>query len=366
MIDTLPQRLRAFGFERRAFNRLAAAVALACVASGAARVLASHITELTVPVTVGTKTLGEIRLHVGTHDFNATGNEGVGKATVAGEQSGFYPANGMTLDKMAWMAGEDHFNWLQIVTQQPPGHNATFGAVPHPDPSADPDNPISRDKLPWILNEGPNGTPPNPAVNPPFDLPAGSSTSLPYQDFPSGFSEGEMIAFDTYLVSIIDNTAKTFDVHAAFSWKITYEKIGMEATPRTHVTELDKIANPTLSKTYKDLIKNYENPGFKPGVPSKTEVWDTIVNNSFDDITWDEGQWTQDGHVLGSTFEGGFSQLPGTETSDHKILYGRPNDFHFDAERLEDNSTYDFWSVWDDGSDFEFTYELFTIPGVTN
>ena len=95
-------------------------------------------------------------------------------------------------------------------------------------------------------------------------------------------------------------------------------------------------------------------------------MWDTIVNNSFDDITWDEGQWTQDGHVLGSTFEGGFSQLPGTETSDHKILYGRPNDFHFDAERLEDNSTYDFWSVWDDGSDFEFTYELFTIPGVTN
>jgi len=220
------------------------------------------VDDLTKDVKVGDKTIGQIRLHIGTSDFTATGGEGIGKKTPNGEQSGFYVADNMTLDQMAQMVGEHHFNWLQIVKMQPASHAATFGPVPHADPSDTPNNPQPRDNQPWYLNESATGTTPNPAINPPFDLPPGSSTMLPFQDFPSGIPEGEMIAFDTYLVSIINNTAKTYDIHAGFMWKITNEKQGTEATARNHVVMLSMI-DPTLSQTYQDLAKNYKDMGWK-------------------------------------------------------------------------------------------------------
>jgi len=233
-------------------------IIIACTQSG----LASHITGLTKDVKVGDKTIGQIRLHVGTDDFTATGNEGIGMASAAGEQSGFYPAGDMTLDQMAQMVGEHHFNWLQIVKLQPASHEATFGPVPHADPSDTPNNPQPRDNQPWYLNESATGTTPNPAINPPFDLPPGTAKLLEFQDFPGGIPEGEMIAFNTYLVSIIDQAKKTYDVHAGFMWKITNEKVGTEATPRNHVTQLMMI-EPTLTAEYQNIAKNYRDMGWK-------------------------------------------------------------------------------------------------------
>jgi hypothetical protein len=230
--------------------------------AGTSAGFASHITGLTKDVKVGDKTIGQIRLHVGTHNFTATGNEGIGKATPDGEQSGFYPANDMTLDQMAQMVGEHHFNWLQIVKMQPASHEEMFGPVPHADPSDDPDNTTPHDNQPWYLNEGAGGVPPNPAINPPFDLPPGTAKVLEFQDFPSGIPEGEMIAFNTYLVSIIDPTKKTYDIHSGFMWKITNEKVGTEATPRNHVVQLMMI-EPTLTAEYQNIVRDYRNMGWR-------------------------------------------------------------------------------------------------------
>jgi hypothetical protein len=239
-----------------------AACAVTIFFAGAAAGVASHIAGLTKDVKVGDKTIGQIRLHVGTHNFTATGNEGIGKATADGEQSGFYVANDMTLEQMAQMVGEHHFNWLQIVKMQPASHEGPFGPVPHADPSDDPDNPTPHDNQPWYLNEGPGGVTPNPAINPPFDLPAGTAKLLEFQDFPSGLAEGEMIAFNTYLVSIIDPTEKTYDIHAGFMWKITNEIVGTEATPRNHVVQLMMI-EPTLTAEYQNIARDYRNMGWR-------------------------------------------------------------------------------------------------------
>jgi hypothetical protein len=237
-------------------------VAVVLIAASAAPAIAGHISGLNKNVMLGTKLLGQIRLHVGTHDFSATGNEGIGRATPGGEQSGFYPADNMTLAQTAQMAGEHHFNWLQIVKTQPASHEDTFGPVPHADPSDDPDNPQPRDNQPWYLNESAAGTTPNPPINPPFDLPAGTATLLPFQDFPSGIGLGEMISFNTYLVSIIDQTRKTYDIHAGFMWKITNEVIQGETNARNHVTQLMMI-DPTLTAEYQNLVRDYRNMGWR-------------------------------------------------------------------------------------------------------
>jgi hypothetical protein len=239
-------------------------VAFAVAVPGAAS--ATHIDGLTIDVTIpdgegGEKTLGQIRLHVGTHDFSATGNEGIGKATVAGEQSGFYTPAGMTLADMAQMAGEHHFNWLQIVKVQPPEHEDTFGAVPHADPSNDPDNPTPHDDQPWYLNESAAGGPPAPAINPPFDLPPDTASLLPYQDFPSAFELGDMIEFDTYLVSIVKQSQKQYDIHAGFTWKVTYEVIDEEEDPRAHVVNLEEIGL-DLSPSYQSVVSAYADMGW--------------------------------------------------------------------------------------------------------
>lgn len=218
--------------------------------------------ELKIPVKFGDKTLGEIRLHVGTTDFTNAGNTGIGRTTADGEKSGFYPAGGMTLDQMAMMAGEHHFNWLQIVTMQPAAHNI-FGAVPHADPSNSVNNPQPRDMHPWYMNESDAGTRPNPAINAPFDLPAGTAKLLEFQDFPGGdFLEGEMIAFCTYLVSIIDPVKKTYDIHAGFDWKLTWTKKGGEANARLHLAQLEQKSTLLLPKAYQDLVKDYKNKGW--------------------------------------------------------------------------------------------------------
>ncbi|HXG12399.1 MAG TPA: PEP-CTERM sorting domain-containing protein [Gemmataceae bacterium] len=232
-------------------------LALALLGALTASGQADHIAGLNITV----DDIGQIRLHVGTADFTATGNQGIGKATPAGEQSGFYVKAG-NLATTAAGVNEHHFNWLQIVKVQPPGHNATFGAVPHADPSDAPANPTPRDNQPWYLNESGAGGPPAPPINPPFDLPPGTDTLLPYQDFPSGFNLGDMIAFDTYLVSIVDQTAKTYSVHAGFTWKITRELDPGVNVVRNHVVELREIS-PVLPQAYQDIAANYQNMGWR-------------------------------------------------------------------------------------------------------
>jgi hypothetical protein len=219
--------------------------------------------DLTINVTQGANNLGQIRLHVGTSDFTATGNEGLGKATAAGEQSGYYTPDGKTLADMAKLSGEDHFNWLQIVKVQPAGQNDTFGAVPHADPSDTPKNPQKRDNQPWYLNEGATGRTPNPPINPPFDLPALTANLLPFQDFPSGgFKLNESIQFDTYLVSIVSQAKKTYDVLAGFTWTDTFEKVGDDDAARMHVTNL-KAITAILPKDYEKVVTAYGGMGWR-------------------------------------------------------------------------------------------------------
>jgi len=235
-------------------------VAMAFGLHALATVRAGHITGLTNAVEFRGTTLGEIRLHVGTHDFTPTGNEGIGRATPQGEQSGFYP-DGPDLADAAGLADAHHFNWLQIVTDQPPGHAPTFGPVPHADPSNAPGNQTPHDLNPWYLNEGPGGTPPDPAINPPFDLPPLTASLLEFQDFPSGFNEGELISFDTYLVRIVEPDERTYTVLHGFTWQATFETPAGEQNPRLHVTELEKIDS-ILPQAYIDLVHDYGGMGW--------------------------------------------------------------------------------------------------------
>jgi len=194
--------------------------------------------------------IGTINLYIGTNDFTATGNQGIGMPSATGPQSGFTPAGGKTLGQAAKAAGEVAFNWLQIVIAQPKTQDPTFGKVPHADPSNDKNNKTPHDNQPWYLNTGAKGGPPAKPVNPPFDAPALTAKLLEYQDFPTGLGGvGEKIAFDTYLVSL--NANDTYDVLAGFTWTLTESK-----TMQYLVSGLKEISA-ELPKQFQAIATNY-------------------------------------------------------------------------------------------------------------
>jgi len=205
--------------------------------------------DLTIPVNVYGGNLGQINLYIGTSNFAADGDQGIGKPSATGPQSGFTPAGGLQLNSAAEATGETGFNWLQIVIAQPAGQNGQFGAVPHADPSSDPNNATPHDNQPWYLNVGAAGGPPANPVNPPFDAPPGTSQFLPFQDFPSGLGGGA-ISFDTYLISTFANN--TYDVLAGFTWTVT----DPGNNDPYKVSGLQTIST-ALPANFQTIVKNY-------------------------------------------------------------------------------------------------------------
>lgn len=242
---------------------------------------ASHIDGLTIDVEALGKRIGQIRLHVGNFDFDPAKNEGIGKATSTSEQSGFYVADGMSLADMGAMVCCEHFNWLQIVKLQPPAHEPTFGAVPHADPSNDPDNPFAHDDEPWYLNEDGDGNPPNAPIG--LDLPPDTDGFLQFVDFPAGYEPGDMIEFDTYLICVVDQEKKLYAVLAGFTWKVT----GVGDPAVGHIVNLAKIdlGNGSLPQSYKDIAHDYEGRGWTQVKKKKWSGSLTILNNILPPLT---------------------------------------------------------------------------------
>lgn len=238
-------------------------VLIAAVVAAASRAGGGTIRSLVEDVEIDGRVIGQVRMHVGTHNYRLDGNAGLGRAAPHAEKSGFHVADGESLAAGAAAAGWHHFNWLQIVTEQPRRHAAAFGAVPHADPSDHARNPWPRDDAPWYLNEGSGGAAPAAAINRAFDLPPATSTLLPFQDFPWGFSIlGESIAFDTYLVGIGDATQRTFEVLHGFRWRVTLQPADGETGRRTEVTLLESLET-DLPLAYQRLAATYGDSGWR-------------------------------------------------------------------------------------------------------
>ena len=230
-------------------------VAVLCLApAGTSRALADSVTGLNIDVEYNGVALGDIRLHVGTHNFQSTGRDGLGRAAPGTEKSGFRPPSGSVLNDAFDLAGVDHFNWLQVITEQPAAHEGPFGPTPHADPSSDPDNQTPRDLDPWYLNEV-------APTNPPFDLPPGTASLLEFQDFPNAvpWNLHETFSADVYLVGILDDVARTYTTFASFSW--TLERNTIEGVTRVRMVELEEIdlVPPT---EFQDVVFNYEGRGW--------------------------------------------------------------------------------------------------------
>ena len=241
------------GWERGA-GLLMSWVVLCAVFAFVPATFADPITGLNFNVEYGGFSLGEVRLHVGTHDFSTTGRDGIGKATPGGEKSGYYTGTGLNLAAAAGLAGFDHINWLQIVTSQPAAHNDPFGLPPHADPSDDPDNMTPRDLEPWYLNE-------TIPTNPPFDLPPGTATLLEFQDFPtaSPWNLGETFSADAYLVGILDVFERTYTTMASFSWTLTQNLV--DNVTRVRMTEL-RVNDTALPAAFQDVVAAYAQRGW--------------------------------------------------------------------------------------------------------
>lgn len=245
-----------------------ALVVVAVVGWACAGAPGGSITGLNFDVAYNGVALGDVRLHVGTHDFTAAGRDGIGRATAGGEQSGFRPLPGATLGDAYALAGFDHLNWLQLVTAQPAAHNAPFGPPPHCDPSDAPGNPTPRDNDPWYLNE-------IVPLNPPFDMPPATAGLLEFQDFPNAvpWNLNEAFSADVYLVGVLDVAARTYTSVAAFTWTIVKNRVGGEV--RVRMTELAEI-EPVPSAAYRDLVSAYAGQGWTY-VPEPGAAWLVLV-----------------------------------------------------------------------------------------
>ena len=230
--------------------------------------VADPITGLSFDVVYDGTPLGDVRLHVGTHNFLPTGRDGIGRTAPASEQSGFRPPPGLTLGDVFPLAGVEHLNWLQIVTAQPAVHNGPFGLPPHADPSDDPDNHTPHDLAPWYLNEV-------VPTNPPFDLPPATAGLLEFQDFPaaSPWLQDEEFSADVYLVGIVSSLARTYTTFASFSWTLLNGTEG--SSVRVHMTEL-ATGDPVPTARFQRVVEDYEDLGWTY-VPEPASVWGLVV-----------------------------------------------------------------------------------------
>jgi RTX calcium-binding nonapeptide repeat (4 copies) len=145
----------------------------------------------------------------------------------------FTPQYELTLDEAAKLCGYDHFNWYQIVTNDPNPPTAKGEKAPLKTPYVDPpiggyENitvPGSDDDLPFFWNDplakkGQKGTRQNLEFNISKD-----GTTLNFRDKPTLFrgqpvQTGRFLRFQTSLVGVFPGG--TFQVLYTFNWKSNY------------------------------------------------------------------------------------------------------------------------------------------------
>ena len=210
----------------------------------------------TINVTVGGKQLGVISV-----DVSGTGVAGTFNTTPN-------PPNAGSLAAAAALAGEDHFNWYQIVTadNQPPKNfagvqlAAPYVDVPPGGYAVTFDNTWG-DNLPWYYDEGPATPAVGQVVKPGLSLANNTTAStLSFGDFPGG-PNGLTLTFKTWLVSLnADSSFHAFE--GGFSWG--FSKDGTGAVTVTPPVALG--ANPVAAE-YANLIG-----GFATAIPEPSTL----------------------------------------------------------------------------------------------
>jgi len=144
----------------------------------------------------------------------------------------FTPQFGLTVDEAAKLCGYDHFNWYQIVTNDPNPPTAKGSDTPLTTPYVDPPlggykngkPPGTDDHLPFFwndpLSDGEKGTRQNLEYNTSPDR-----KTLTFIDTPKLFSgqplqPGKYVNFQTSLVGVFPDG--TFQVLYTFTWKSNY------------------------------------------------------------------------------------------------------------------------------------------------
>ena len=306
-------------------------------------------------------------MQVGTLSFTAAGGGITGGFTATIDTDG---DGKPSLAEAAAKCDEDHFNWYQIVTADTNPPNDAGGnplAPPYVDPPPGGYGPPGAqwaDNLPWYFDEGPDPPAGTPGFSDGFHIddvvkdPNGDGVNehLQFFDFPND-ADGNSVSFKTWLVSLNeDGSLHSFhDGGIAWTWSNPVTVPGSSDNTTTITQSL--ITGPSEAETLLD--------GFKSSVPA--EVWDTVINDSTSPIDWGPGIWTRDGNEIGQTQPGGVSQ-PGINppeiVSDHKILPETPNDFHFTAFLPDVDVLIEVWAFWEASNNFEFDFDLFTVPGV--
>jgi hypothetical protein len=153
----------------------------------------------------------------------------------AGVVGGFYANVPRTLAGVAAFCGEDHFNWLQVITSDPSppvDKNGNRLVPPYIDPPIggygdDPNTPGDEtqwaDDKPWLWDEYPPDPdqPPPKGYEPRYQLSARTHIfDLDYFDFPIPRQVGDTIEIITGLVSL-DAHGNLDSFHGEFTWEVT-------------------------------------------------------------------------------------------------------------------------------------------------
>jgi len=143
----------------------------------------------------------------------------------------FQPKFNLTTSQAAQLCGYDHFNWYQVVNNDPypPTKNGTPLTVPYVDPPLggyDYQQPTGDDNLPFYWNASELAT---------YD----TGTTLTFTDTPAEYrlQPGEFIGFNTFLVGVLPDN--TWDTLYAFSWKSDFNGTVGGVSVRSNTTPPD-------------------------------------------------------------------------------------------------------------------------------
>jgi hypothetical protein len=161
--------------------------------------------------------------------ISVSNNSAIGSGTGPNEiDANFSPNGGFSLDDAAWVAGYDHFNWYQIITQDPYPPMDTAGNTPVV-PYYDPPNggygygSAGTDSYPYYWDEPlPASVNNKPIVVDPYNI--------QFWDYPAdpqlNRAKNERIDFITYLAGVpadLSSSVKQgFDIYDGFRWYSDY------------------------------------------------------------------------------------------------------------------------------------------------